>query len=109
MLFLFQFKQRCYDISMQEWYSEINKSSKLRTYCKFKHSLKCEKYLTCVENSIFRKALSRFRLSSHDLHIEKGRELGIPPEQRVCPFNCNCIEDEYHFALECPKYENCDF
>jgi hypothetical protein len=50
-------------------------------------------------------ALSRFRLSSHQLEIERGRYSNIPRDERKCKFcNLNVIENEYHFLLICPLY-----
>ena len=39
--------------------------------------------------------------------IEKGRQKGIPRELRICK-SCDlgCVEDEYHFVIICPAYEN---
>ena len=65
----------------------------------------CEKYLKCIPDTIYRVALSRLRLSSHDLNIEEGRKLGISHEQRLCPFQCKSVEDEFHFILVCPVYQ----
>ena len=38
--------------------------------------------------------------------IEKGRHLRIKPENRFCPFCNDCVEDEMHFLLTCPKYND---
>ena len=46
---------------------------KLRTYKIFKTVIGFEKYLDILNNQKQRKLYSRFRLSSHDLEIEKGR------------------------------------
>ena len=57
----------------------------------------------------YRIALSRFRLSSHNLAIELGRHARpiIPVEQRLCK-HCDsmAIEDEVHFLLKCPRFKN---
>ena len=50
--------------------------------------------------------MSRFRLSNHQLMIEKGRYARpkIEREQRFC-YNClDKIEDETHFVINCPVY-----
>ena len=36
--------------------------------------------------------------------IEKGRHMGLKPEERMCPFCPNAIEDEMHFLLDCQMY-----
>ena len=55
-----------------------------------------------------RNTLSRFRLSNHELLIEKGRHMRdkIERNNRKC-FACrNDIEDELHFITKCPLYIN---
>ena len=38
--------------------------------------------------------------------IEKGRHIGLDRDQRYC-FNCdNVVENEYHFLLICPFYND---
>ena len=53
----------------------------------------------------FELLLSKFRTSSHDLAIEKGRYINLDRNNRVCN-NCNLklVENECHFLLICPKY-----
>ena len=44
-----------------------------------------------------------FKLSSHKLHIERGRYENVPRDERFCKFcNMSQIESEYHFLLVCP-------
>ena len=43
---------------------------------------------------------TRFRLSSHNLAIEKGRWLRKPREERICP-TCTVIQDEQHALRDC--------
>ena len=54
------------------------------------------------------KALfSKFICSSHNLAIETGRRLKTPRNLRLCILcNGNVIEDEFHFLLICPLYNN---
>ena len=55
--------------------------------------------------SIFRKCITRIRLSSHDLCIETGRYHGLDRNNRNCiMFDLNVIEDEFHFILQCSRY-----
>ena len=53
--------------------------------------------------------LYTFRTSNHKLHIETGRYTRpiTPVENRICS-NCNSksVEDEIHFLMYCPKFEN---
>jgi len=52
-------------------------------------------------------AFTRFRVSSHDLLIEKGRHFNINRADRLCIYcHMNVFENEYHFLLVCPFYNN---
>lgn len=99
--------QRIHDQYFQQWLSEISNSTKLETYCVIKDKFEAEKYLTFVQNSNYRKALSRFRCSAHRLMVEEGRFRNINREDRIClKCNMNVVESEYHFLLVCPYYRN---
>ena len=63
-----------------------------------------EKYLDSIKNIKNRTAFTKIRLSNHELMIEKGRHQGLQENQRLCPFCDNQIENEQHFAMECPTY-----
>lgn len=93
------------DICTQNWYANINNSRRLSMYSLYKHEFNLENYLKCINYKKYRISLSKFRLSSHDLAIERGRYANIEVENRKC-LNCNlnAIETEYHFLLVCPKY-----
>ena len=63
-------------------------------------------YLECVTVKKFLIAVSRLRTSSHRLEIESGpRPTKTPIAERLC-FLCNNLEDECHFVLECPAYND---
>ena len=98
-------KQRIIDTYTQDWHSAINNSGRLMTCCNFKEENKLEKYLYCIQTKRFRIALTKLRLSSHDLAIERGRHVHVPRNERYCR-NCTkqTIENEYHFLLVCPKF-----
>ena len=50
---------------------------------------------------------SKLRISSHDLHIEKGRHRKTILSERKC-FLCNmAIENEKHFVKECASLSTC--
>ena len=93
----------------QMFQHHVINSHKLQYYSHFKQSFgpQCEKYLTVVHNCNYRRALSQFRMSAHNLQIEKGRNLGLPQAERLCKLcNTNNIVNEYHFLLACPTYCN---
>ena len=97
--------KRMTDIFYQEAFTKINSvNSKLRTFAKLKTNIGIAKYLTqikCIQNRV---ALSKIRLSNHDLMIEKGRHLKIDKTERFCPFCPNIIETESHFLLQCKTF-----
>ena len=47
-----------------------------------------QSYLLKIQNSKQRQALSKLRLSSHDLLIETGRHSGIAIEEKIQSFVC---------------------
>ena len=98
---------RLSDIFHQESFAEIKKvSSKLRTYSVVKTKIGIEGYLTANPklNTQDRIALTKFRLSNHDLMIEKGRHLNLEKTKRYCPFCPKAIETEVHFLLHCNTF-----
>ena len=48
-----------------------------------------------------RNIFTKFRISVHNLEIEKGRHKNLPEHKRICTL-CNCeVEDEIHFLMRC--------
>ena len=98
-------KQRILDQYYQTWYCNINNSQRLITYSRFKHTFNLEQYLDSIHDKKLKIAMSRFRLSSHRLEIERGRYRNIQRSDRKCKFcTQDAIENEYHFLLACPQY-----
>ena len=98
------FQQRIKDQFIQQWKSEIENSSRLKYYNKYKTEFCIEQYLLNNKNDKLRKQLTQFRLSAHKLAIEAGRFQNIEREQRLCTFcNQHQIETEFHFLRICPK------
>jgi hypothetical protein len=99
--------ERITDIAAQNWYGDVANSSKLSTYVLFK-TVQCkEEYLGNINNTAFRTALTRFRVSTHDLPIERGRYTGVARENRLCRCcSMNVLENEYHFLLVCPAFSD---
>ena len=84
--------------------NDITSNPKLRTYCLFKTDYRKEAYLYHIHNRNFLTAISRFRTSSHSLHIETGRHTipYTPAENRLCSFcDLNSVDDEIHMLLKC--------
>ena len=78
---------------------------KLRTYALVKTEAGLEDYLESVRNVSVRTQFTKFRISDHNLEIEKGRHRGLSADQRFCPFCEYEVENEIHFLLECPIYK----
>ena len=58
-------------------------SNKLRTYRIFKQNFSYEEYLSWGDYNK-RKIITKFRISAHDLEIERGRYKGLKAEERIC-------------------------
>jgi hypothetical protein len=71
-------------IAAQNWHGDGANSSKLSTHVLF-ITVKCkEDYLGNINNKAFRTALTRFRVSAHDLLIERERYTGVARQNRLC-------------------------
>ena len=84
------------------------KAIKLRTYIKFKFEHSLEEYLFYIPDTKWMKALSRIRMSSHMLEIERGRHVKpqkLPLEQRICQrCTSNSVDYEIHFLITCSYF-----
>ena len=90
-----------------DWHQEVLNKPKLRTYVTFKSELHVEDYLYYVTNRRSRSLLGQFRMGILPLYVETGRFNNTPLERRLCTCcSLNEIEDEYHFLMICPKYDN---
>ena len=101
--FLSLFKNRLIDSFWQNNNSEIDSLSKNRLY---RHlSTENVTYLYDMQNDFIRTSLTKLRLGSHILMVERGRWSKIVYEKRKCIL-CDDIEDEYHFVAICIKYHD---
>ena len=108
-------QQRLQDIEIQTWLSNIHNDSrkdsqqknKLRTYRTFKTEYEYEDYLHQITNINHRIALTKLRISNHQLEIEVGRYIRPykKPEDRICQLCKTEVEDEFHFLLKCQQYQ----
>jgi hypothetical protein len=81
--------------------------NKLRTYARFKFSLGQETYLSVNMPRKVRSFLSRFRMGVAPLQVEMGRRQDRQDAAaRACPVCGAAVEDEEHFLLVCPLYED---
>ena len=107
--FVYLFRQRVYDNYQQDWCGSLNDSSRAITYRGIRTGLETRPYLSKVCCVSHLRALARLITSSHPLRVDTGRwERPLTPylERKCVLCNKNDIEDEYHFTLICPLYND---
>lgn len=111
-IFLREFTHRVKQEYILKWQYNLEQSSKLSLYRML--SVECDTmqpYLYRVDLKYYRSGLAKLRCSSHNLRIEKGRHSDELMANRVCEIclktrNMYILEDEYHFVMSCPSYNN---
>jgi len=89
------------------WRFGVEICSSLTCYREIKCTFDRADYLQVLENRKNRNVIAKLRLSSHKLFVETGRHRQIPRQDRKCILcNIDDVEDEYHFMLICPFYNN---
>jgi hypothetical protein len=93
------------DLYKTHWLDELNSQHKMRTYVKIKDKFCMEDYLISLASE-HRKSLTRFRISAHNLAIERGRYTKPPTalQNRTCLHCPSHVEDEHHFLLDCTAH-----
>ena len=98
-------RYRLMDTFYQEAFRDINRDGcKLRMFAKLKTDIGMAKYLTHSQHIDSRIALTKIRLSNHDLMIEKGRHSIVNETERFYPFCMNIVESEEHFLQRCATF-----
>ena len=96
-------KERLRDCFLQEWHGKLNDSERFLMYRSFKKSFETEQYINELKIKKFRDSFIRLRLGVNELNVnrwfEKDRTL-------KCPFCVNNVENEKHFFIDCPLYED---
>ena len=91
-----------------DWSIKARNSIQLRAYIKFKFEHSLEEYLLYIPDTRCMNALSRLRMCSHMLEIERGRHVKpqkILLEQRICQrCTSNYVDDEIHFLITCSYF-----
>ena len=92
---------------MQSCHEDIQLSSRCRLYKELKDNDEMEPYLQRNINRALRIILTKLRLSSHKLLVERGRWLKPKIEygNRLCTLCSKIdIQDEYHVLMVCPHF-----
>ena len=97
-------RQRLNDHFIQTLYSKMQTESKCYIYKHLIDNFCLQYYLEKSIPKVYKKCISKMRLSSHNLFIETGRHKNITRDKRFCKICTTEIEDEYHFLLVCPIY-----
>ena len=103
------FKESIVRIFTRQWWKDIESSSKLRTYTLVKKYFCVEPYILHTRGNHLITSMARYRMSSHDLNIERGRYNNTitPVNQRIFTrCELNEIDDEIHFLLHCSAMNN---
>ena len=102
--FEFTFREKRYSHYIKSWSNDLSKFLKLDTYRKIKSDYRTEPHILYVGIKIHQQALTRLRVSSHNLHIERGRHCRpiTPRNERLCNFcSLDQVDDEKHFLMAC--------
>ena len=96
-------KELLHDHFIQQWFADVENSSRLEFYsiCKFEFGF--DKYLSKL-SAKNRINLSKFRCSNMKFPIETGRWQNIARNYRICTFCRDNIGDEFHYLFIC-KHE----
>ena len=89
-------KRFLYSNYVKYWKDKIKGEQKMRTLSLFKQEFMYESYLNMGDERR-RKALTRFRISAHQLAIERGRFTTppTPSDKRLCKYcRSYTVEDE---------------
>jgi hypothetical protein len=98
-------KQKLKDLSINEWFSNVETSSKGQTYRIFKHNFQTERYLANTPKQYIYHML-KFRTRNHRFPIETGSWARVPVNQRFCTTCEGQLGDEFHYLFQCRIFEH---
>jgi hypothetical protein len=103
---IFLIKQRLLDIAKQEIDAVLSVSPKCYLYLYSVTNVCLQEYLCKPIPELYKKCITKIRLSWHKLVIEQGGYNKTNRNRRTCKLCIHEIEDEMHFILLCPSYVN---
>ena len=94
------------DIEKSNILAEVADFPKLHLYSEYKTTFKYSSYLHIVKNRMYRKCITKIRLSCHNLSNELYRRNHDIQTLAHCPC-CNEkeVEDEFHFIIVCNAFK----
>ena len=107
------FKKHCKELVrrkfFESWKCDLNdlyKEPILRMYKLIKADFSMEPYLNLIKEAKYRRSLTKLRLSSHNLGIERGMhtEPVTPAVERLC-IVCGVVDDELYFVTSCKNIQ----
>ena len=101
------FKQRSYDVFLQQWCSNVNSNSQCNVYSLFKEKPKFEKFMMNLDY-VHRLRISNFIMRVHRLPVTRNRfHFTEDDPQTFCPLcDDNVVGDESHYLFRCSYFEN---
>lgn len=104
--FLSELRERLIDEFVHDWSTNLASSMRYAFYRQFKSVFNRELYLYHIDKHVFRDTLIRFRAGFSELYVHRYRFSKDTPLSFICP-SCNEEdEDEVHFLIRCPAYED---
>jgi hypothetical protein len=103
--FLQLFRERQIDAFKRQWKFELETKERFKFYSGIKADFSLSLFLANLKHVKSRIDLIRFRLGVSQIKIHKLRFSRANNIDFTCPF-CNAIENEIHFLLVCPMYED---
>ena len=93
------------DVYIQNSFARISHSPKGFIYQHLVDHFSLQFHLQKPIIYVYKKLITKFRVSAHNLNIEVGRHRNIQRRNRLCQLcELNEVEDEFHFILQCPFY-----
>lgn len=96
------------DNFIQLWHVDKDNNGVLTLYVNLKVNFEYEAYLNILPSNL-RFFISKIRMCSHPLRIHTGRYgvNRVERNERYCTYcDMHDLEDEYHFVLICPRYND---